>query len=127
MNQPTTTSDRTPAANAVYRPSRWKSRVLIAAMTMAAVLCGGVASSSATQQSFTGRVPVQEGDPASSRSTAPASAPASSPDLAAMEGSYASREASAKNLENFRGGDVVIVGTTGLIIVLLILLIILTV
>ena len=44
-----------------------------------------------------------------------------------VEQGYASREASAKGLENFKGGDVVIIGSTGLILVLLIILIIILV
>jgi len=52
-------------------------------------------------------------------------APAPAPDPAAFDDVYAEREASAAGLEAFRGGDVVIIGSTGLIIVLLVILIIL--
>ena len=40
-----------------------------------------------------------------------------------MDQSYASREAEAKSLESFKGGDVVIIGSTGLVILLLVILI----
>jgi hypothetical protein len=40
--------------------------------------------------------------------------------------SYADREASARNLESFKGGDVVIVGSTGVIVVLLVIIILLS-
>ena len=40
-----------------------------------------------------------------------------------MDGTYAAREAKSKNLETFKGGDVVIIGSTALIIVLLVVLI----
>jgi hypothetical protein len=40
-----------------------------------------------------------------------------------MEDTYAAREATSKNLETFKGGDVVIIGSTALIIVLLVILI----
>jgi hypothetical protein len=46
-----------------------------------------------------------------------------SPGSASLEDSYASREASSKNLEQFKGGDVVIIGSGGLVIVLLVILI----
>ena len=39
---------------------------------------------------------------------------------------YADREANARELENFKGGDVVIVGTTGVIVVLLVIIILLS-
>ncbi len=39
-----------------------------------------------------------------------------------LDETYASREAQAKSLESFKGGDVVIIGSTGAIIVLLVLL-----
>jgi hypothetical protein len=40
-----------------------------------------------------------------------------------MEGTYAAREAKSKNLESFKGGDVVIVGGSVLVIVLIVVLI----
>jgi hypothetical protein len=40
--------------------------------------------------------------------------------------SYADREANARELENFKGGDVVIIGGTGLVVVLLLLIILLS-
>jgi hypothetical protein len=42
-----------------------------------------------------------------------------------FEDAYAQREQATPGLENFEGGDVVIIGSTGLIILLLILLILL--
>jgi hypothetical protein len=38
---------------------------------------------------------------------------------------YAQRETSARNLEQFKGGDVIIIGSTGVIVVLLLLIILL--
>jgi len=52
------------------------------------------------------------------------SGPAAGPESASVEQGYASREASAKSLESFKGGDVVIIGSTGLVIILLVILII---
>jgi hypothetical protein len=40
-----------------------------------------------------------------------------------MDQTYAAREADAKSLESFKGGDIVIIGSTGAIIVLLVILI----
>jgi len=40
-----------------------------------------------------------------------------------MDETYASREAEAKSLESFKGGDIVIIGGTGAVIVLLVILI----
>jgi hypothetical protein len=60
--------------------------------------------------------PTAQGRPASSQPGNLASA---------EEQSYAAREASAKDLENFKGGDLVIIGSGGLVIVLLVVLLIL--
>jgi hypothetical protein len=43
-----------------------------------------------------------------------------------VAGSYADREANARELENFKGGDVVIVGSAGLVVVLLLVIILLS-
>jgi hypothetical protein len=43
--------------------------------------------------------------------------------LSATDQAYAAREANAKGLEDFKGGDLVIVGSGGLVIVLLVILI----
>jgi len=51
---------------------------------------------------------------------------AEAPTATSLADSYAAREANARDLENFRGGDVVIVGTTGLIVVLLVIIILLS-
>ncbi len=51
------------------------------------------------------------------RSSAPSAAPSVDDD------SYAAREAKAKSLETFKGGDVVVIGSTALIIILLVVLI----
>ena len=40
-----------------------------------------------------------------------------------MDQTYAAREADAKSLESFKGGDIVIIGSTGAVIVLLVILI----
>jgi hypothetical protein len=40
-----------------------------------------------------------------------------------MDQTYAGREADAKSLESFKGGDIVIIGSTGAVIVLLVILI----
>jgi hypothetical protein len=49
-------------------------------------------------------------------SPAPSSAPS-------MDETYGAREAKSKPLEQFKGGDVVIIGSTGVVIILLVLLI----
>ena len=127
MNESSTmTGDQAAAVNADFRSSRWKFRIVVAAMTVASVLCGSAATSWSAPlggRAASPSAPVQVADPAAPRMTSPPS----SPDLAAMEDAYASREASAKNLENFRGGDVVIIGSTGLILVLLIIVILIAI
>src|SRR4051812_47207037 len=104
------------------RDSRWRDAIVTAVVTAMLVLCSGRGSAWAMDK------------PAPAPSAAPATAaigegPASgatateAPTGPSLADTYAAREASARDLENFRGGDVVIVGTTGLIVVLLVIII----
>ena len=99
-------------ANAAVR-SRY--RLLTFALALGVYLCAGQATSQAAQPPVAAAAPVAQ-------SSAPATSHPSSPAPGSAE-SYAAREVSAKDLENFRGGDIVIIGSTGAIILLLVLLI----
>ena len=103
------------------RRSRRGYSILTMVMAVALCLCGVQATSEAGQPGPLVTSP--EGPATAATSPAGESAVPASP---SVEG-YASREASAKGLENFKGGDVVIIGSTGLILVLLIILIIILV
>jgi hypothetical protein len=99
-------------------------QVMAGIVALALVLTSGRASCWAATQPAAAAT---ASDPVGSRSaqseTAAASSPAAGTPASTADG-YAAREAQAKDLENFRGGDVVIIGSTGVIIVLLVLLII---
>ena len=79
---------------------------------------GAIQSTSWAKQPGSGRatasVTTEGSEPGARRDRAP---------TPTVEEGYASREAEAKSLESFKGGDVVIIGSAGLIIVLLVLLI----
>jgi hypothetical protein len=103
--------------------ARCRNAIVTAAIAIV-VLCGGRASAWAAGKGM-------PAPPAVSASTAtiesgtnrgtPA-ATAASP----MTDSYADRETSARDLQKFKGGDVVIVGTTGVIVALLVVIILLS-
>jgi hypothetical protein len=96
-------------------------QVMAGVVALALVLTGGRASCWAAQpaSAATASDPVGRSTPSQ---TAAASSPAAATPASTADG-YAAREAQAKELENFRGGDVVIIGSTGVIILLLVLLI----
>ena len=104
------------------RMARCRYAIVTAAIA-GVLLCGGRASAWAATSSGTPAAQVGENPSASSssRATTPA-APTSS----SVADRYAQRETSARNLESFKGGDVVIVGSGGVIIVLLLIIIILS-
>ena len=97
-----------------FRPRRHTFLALVAG---ALLVLGAQAPSFASEVGRTvapesGRAPSASGQ-AGGRQPAPS-----------MDEAYASREAASKPLEKFKGGDVVIIGSTGLVIVLLVVLII---
>ena len=58
-------------------------------------------------------------------SNAPSNSSSNAPST--MDSTYAAREAKSKNLETFKGGDIVIIGSTTVIIVLLVVLVLIIV
>lgn len=106
--------------NSATRAARYRSAIVAGAIAVI-VLCGGRASAWAA----TSGTPVV---PAAA-STAQGSANRETPSATTAPGladKYAERGTSARNLENFKGGDVVIVSTTGVIVVLLLIIILLS-
>ena len=96
---------------------------IVSAAIAAVLLCGGRASAWAaagTPTAPAAQVGAATSAGASDRGTTPGATSSS-----ALADRYAQRETSARNLEQFKGGDVVIVGSTGVIIVLLLIIIIL--
>ena len=65
---------------------------------------------------------VTENQPAPGQGAAASSSQAGS--ALPLGDAYAAREASSKSLESFKGGDVVVIGSGGLVLILLIILII---
>jgi hypothetical protein len=105
------------------RRPRDRYRLLTFAVAVLVCLCGARATVHAGQASLPAGA--QEVAPAGGSSSTTRRMPAPvSPALISMEEDYAAREASAKGLENFKGGDLVIVGSGGLVILLLVILII---
>ena len=106
--------------------ARCRDAIVTAAVAAMMVLCTGRGSAWAADQ----RAPTPSAAPATAAGTSegPASgaAVAEGPIAASLADSYAAREANAQDLQNFRGGDIVIVGTTGLIVVLLVIIILLS-
>ena len=105
------------------RAARCRSAIVAGAIAVI-VLCAGRGSAWAASN----------GPPAVPAVPACATAAESSSNLettppataAPLASRYADREARARNLENFKGGDVVIVGSTGVIVVLLVIIILLS-
>jgi hypothetical protein len=92
---------------------------LVAAAIATIVLCGGRASAWAASKGMPTPPPAATETSMSARGT-PATSARSAP-----AGNYAERETSARDLEKFKGGDVVIIGSTGVIVVLLVVIIVL--
>ena len=91
-------------------------------LTLFSVVLGGQAASWANQSTApiaAPRSPVTEGAATEASSSAASSS--------SIDQTYAARESQAKGLEQFKGGDIVIVGAGGLIVVLLIILILVTI
>jgi hypothetical protein len=102
----------------VVSPKR--GRCLAAAITFAVLLLGAQATSSAAGKLGSGAaLEARAGQAAPTSNAASAAHRVPSP-----EPSYASREAKSKGLETFKGGDVVVIGAGGLVIILLIVRII---
>ena len=104
------------------RSTRFRTAIVSAAIA-AVLLCGGRASAWAASAG-TPTPPATQASavtsPVSNRGATPAET-TSSP----IAERYAERETSARNLEQFKGGDVVIIGSTGVIVVLLLIIILL--
>jgi hypothetical protein len=99
--------------------SRYRRHILTAIMVVTSVFLGGGVSSWASQPAPPANsAPVQSSGSESQTTVAPPATHAPS-----LEETYAAREAAAKDLEPFKGGDLVIVGSGGLVLVLLIILI----
>jgi hypothetical protein len=101
---------------------RWYRPILTAVVVLVLALTGGRAScwaSPAAAAAPRGAEPAGQPTPPASPATS-AAAPGAS---ASVGQTYASREANAKSLQNFQGGDIVIIGSGGLVLVLVILLI----
>lgn len=105
------------------RTARYRNAIVTAAIA-AVLLCGGRASAWAASAGTPAPPATQASAatfPGSDRGATPAAA-TSSP----IADQYAERETSARNLEQFKGGDVVIIGSTGVIVVLLLIIILLS-
>lgn len=101
------------------QPSRTRSSYLAAVVALALVTLGAPAASWAKSAAEAAA------SPSMAREHAVASARELSNDPPpSLDDTYAAREAKSKNLEAFKGGDVVIIGSTTVIIVLLIVLIV---
>jgi hypothetical protein len=103
------------------RAARYRSAIVAGAIAVI-LLCGGRGSAWAASN---GTPAAPAGASANESSSTRATTPAT-PTAPTLADSYADRETSARNLENFKGGDVVIVGSTGLIVVLLLVIILLS-
>jgi hypothetical protein len=104
--------------------SRCRHRILRAVIAMTLGLCGVQATSWANQAGAAGApVAAAEGARRGNLPSPGSTASQAAPQPSSVDQTYAAREASAKDLAQFKGGDVVIVGSTGLIIVLLVILI----
>jgi hypothetical protein len=112
---PTTMRTSRPPRTKAHRSRRW----LPVSFALALTLNFGTADAWAK-----GNPPARAATEAPAPRETRTQAPAPAPDPA-FDDVYAEREASAAGLEAFRGGDVVIIGSTGLIIVLLVILMIL--
>jgi hypothetical protein len=105
--------------------ARCRNAIVSVAVAAMMVLCSGrgtawAADKSAPTPSAAPETAGTRDGPASGVTVAEG---ATTPSLAET---YATREANARELQNFRGGDVVIVGTTGVIVVLLVIIILLS-
>lgn len=105
------------------RAARCRNAIVTVAIA-AILLCAGRASAWAatTETPAPPIAPVAAGS-AEGPSTRGTPATTNAPPVAQ---SYADREANARDLENFKGGDVVIIGSTGVIVVLLLIIILLS-
>jgi hypothetical protein len=100
------------------RISRTQSRCLAAALAIAVMLLGAEGTSRATAGESGAASAGQVDDTAAGPSAA-----AKAPLLPSMEERYGAREATSKKLETFKGGDVVIIGSSALVIVLIVVLV----
>jgi hypothetical protein len=105
------------------RSARCRNAIVTAAIAVV-VLCGGRASAWAASNGSPTPPAVSAGaSSAQGSARGPPQAATPAPPLADR---YADRETNARDLEKFKGGDVVIVGSAGVIVVLLLLIILLS-
>jgi len=105
------------------RTARCRNAIVTAAIA-AVLLCGGRASAWAANAG-TPTPPATQPSTATSTSSSNRGPTAAATTSSAIADQYAERETSARNLEQFKGGDVVIIGSTGVIVVLLLIIILL--
>jgi hypothetical protein len=104
------------------RKARRRNQLLAAAMAVAIGLTWGQAGAWAGQPRSPTGTQQTSGEPA-----APATGEQQSPVPSAAEDGYAAREAQAKDLANFKGGDVVVITSTTVLIILVVVLILIIV
>jgi len=107
-------SDRRDSDSSAKRSRPWATAIAVAAM-----LLGGETASWAGGASEPLAAPAGQ-----TEHVAAASKAATAPRPPSMDQRYAARETNSKKLETFKGGDVVIIGASGLVVVLLVVLII---
>jgi hypothetical protein len=100
----------------IFRAHSW---YWTAAIAIAVMLLGAGATSWAASGKDSAAAPASQLD-----RPAPLSGEAAAAHPPSMDQRYAARETNSKRLETFKGGDVVIIGASGLVIVLLVVLII---
>ena len=105
------------------RTARCRNAIITAAIA-AVLLCGGRASAWAASAG-TPTPPATQASAATSTGSSNRGATPAATTSSPIADQYAERETSARNLEQFKGGDVVIIGSTGVIVVLLLIIIML--
>jgi hypothetical protein len=108
-------SDRRDSDSSAKRSRPWATAIAVAAM-----LLGGETASWAGGASEPLAAPAGQTEHVAAASKEAATAPRPP----SMDQRYAARETNSKKLETFKGGDVVIIGASGLVVVLLVVLII---
>ena len=106
-------------ATQISRQAPLTRHVLTVVMAVTFALWGGQATSWAAQPGApTSPQAEARGGAARPRAQTPAAA---APSPSSIDEGYASREAAAPDLQSFKGGDVVIIGSTGLVLILVII------
>ena len=106
------------------RAARYRNAIVTAAIAIV-VLCGGRASAWAASTGMPA-TPVASATTGTAEGLPTRGATPATPTAPPMADSYADRETSARDLAKFKGGDIVIIGSTGVIVVLLVVIILLS-